>query len=84
MADWHNRFTIDALNLPSRVRNALVRAGITTLEDLAALDDYELLTIRGFGMTSLAQVRERLAAWQRDHPPEQPAPEEAPASESEP
>ena len=85
MADWHGRYTIDALNLPSRVRNALVRAGITALEDLATLGDYELLTIRGFGMTSLAQVRERLAVWQRDHLPGEPVvPEKAPDASDEP
>jgi hypothetical protein len=79
MADWHGRHTIDALSLPSRAHNALVRAGITDLEDLIALDDVELLTIRGFGMASLVQVRERLEAWQRDHQPEEPeAPEKAP------
>jgi SNF2 family DNA or RNA helicase len=76
MADRHGRYTIDALNLPSRARNALVRAGITALEDLVALGDADLLTIHGFGSTSLAQVRERLAVWQREHPPEEAVPEE--------
>jgi len=32
MADLYARHPIDALNLPARARNALVRAGITTLE----------------------------------------------------
>ncbi len=77
MAYWHT-YPIDVLNLPTRVRNTLVRAGITTLEDLLAHSDIELLALRGFGPTSLAQVRERLAAWEREH---QPEPEKAAPTE---
>ena len=62
MADLYAKHPIDALNLPARARNALARVGITTLEELTALSDAELLALRGFGTTSLAQVRARLAA----------------------
>ncbi len=60
--------SIDLLNLPTRARNALARAGITTVEDLAARDDDYLLSRRGFGATSLERVREQLAIWKREHP----------------
>ncbi len=68
MTDRNAQHAIDVLNLPARARNALVRAGIKTVEDLASLSAVELLAIRGFGSTSLAQVQERLAAWKREHP----------------
>ncbi len=63
-------YPIDALALPTRARNALVRAGVVTPEELAARSDEELLAISGFGATSLAQVRERLSKWEQEHRPE--------------
>ncbi len=75
--------TIDVLGLPTRARNALLRAGITTVENLTARSDAELLRLRGFGSTSLAQVRENLAAWGRERPPDTVSPETAPAAEHE-
>ncbi len=79
MTDLRMPHSIDALNLLTRTRNALVRAGITTVEELAAHSDEELLALRGFGPTSLAQVRERLAA--RAHgQTETPQTETAPAT----
>ncbi|MDY7076678.1 MAG: DNA-directed RNA polymerase subunit alpha C-terminal domain-containing protein, partial [Chloroflexota bacterium] len=69
MTGLTTRNSIDVLDLPTRVRNALTRAGITTLGHLATRSDTELLLLRGFGQTSLAQVRERLAAWEREHEP---------------
>jgi len=91
MAGVNARHSIDALKLPTRAHNALVRAGITTLEALVALSDAELLALRGFGQTSLAQVRGRLTAWKRKHPVEllsdhdvdESAPGEAPVLELE-
>ncbi|MBL7062715.1 MAG: ATP-dependent helicase [Anaerolineae bacterium] len=81
MSDISARCPIDALNLPARARNALVQAGITTPEDVATRSDVELLALRGFGPTSLAQVRERLAAWGRERQPDQAAaPEAVPAA----
>ena len=74
---------LDVLNLPTRAHNALLRAGITTVENLAARSDTELLLLRGFGPTSLAQVRERLATWERERPPDALAPEVAPVAEHE-
>ena len=78
MADGHTRHPIDTLNLPTRAHNALVRAGITTPQELAVRSDLQLLALRGFGPTSLAQVRERLAAWEREQQPDRAATEEKP------
>jgi len=71
MLNRHASYSIDALNLPTRVRNTLVRAGVTAVEELADLSDAELLALRGFGSTSLVQVREALARWEREHTPEE-------------
>jgi len=76
MANLYAQHPIDALNLPTRARNALVRAGITTLENLVARSDLELLALRGFGSTSLAHVRERLAARERERQPDEAVPGE--------
>ena len=43
---------IDLLDLPTRTRNALVREGITTPEDLRRRTDEELLGIYGIGPVS--------------------------------
>jgi len=80
MSDLYAQYPIDALNLPTRARNALVRAGITTVEELAARSDEELLALRGFGPAGLAQVRERLAAWEREHQPDEASPKAEPAA----
>jgi len=74
-------YPIDALDLPTRARNALVRAGLTTPSDLAERSDEELLSLHGFGPGSLEQVRGRLAAWERERQPEQTEPEEPVAEE---
>jgi len=80
MAGPYSTYPIDALNLSTRARNALVRAGITTVEDLAARSDVELLLLRGFGPTSLAEVQERLAVWKQEHPPDEVVLAEEPAT----
>jgi SNF2 family DNA or RNA helicase len=80
MAERHAPYPIDALELPTRARNALVRAGITTPEELVGRSDLELLALREFGPTSLAQVRERLAAWEREHRPDEVVSEEEPGA----
>ena len=74
-------YPIDALDLPTRARNALVRAGLTTPSDLVERSDEELLALHGFGPGSLEQVRERLSAWERERQPEQTEPEEPVAEE---
>ncbi len=81
MAGRQGPYPIDELDLPTRTRNALVRAGLTTPEDLAAHSDAELLLLRGIGPTGLAQVRERLAAWERERPADELALAEGPCAE---
>ncbi|HDQ72186.1 MAG TPA: hypothetical protein ENN19_08825, partial [Chloroflexi bacterium] len=53
MGYLNEKHPIDTLDLPTRARNALVQAGIMTLEKLATCEDGELLALRGFGPTSL-------------------------------
>ena len=71
MANLYTRYPIDALNLPTRARNALVLAGLTTPEEVAVRTDAELLALRGFGSSSLAHVRERLAVWAQERRPDE-------------
>ena len=55
--------TITELGLRTRTRNALLDAGISTVDDvLATLEqgDEALTDLKGFGPTSLAEVKERL------------------------
>jgi hypothetical protein len=78
MADRYTQYPIDEFDLPTRARNALVRAGITMPEELVARSDAELLALRGLGPTGLAQVQERLAAWERERGSEEIAPVEVP------
>lgn len=58
-------YPLDLLELPPRVRNVLVQAGLTTPSDLAACSDEELLALPGLGPRSLNRVRERLAVWEQ-------------------
>lgn len=53
---------IDSLGLPTRVRNALVTAGVTTLEQLRGQSDATLKTVKGLGPKGIALIRDKLAA----------------------
>lgn len=46
------RLRIDRLGLPTRVYNALIRAGVNTIEQLLSLSTDDLLQIRGIGKTA--------------------------------
>ncbi len=84
MADLYLQYPIDALNLPTRARNALVRAGIITPDELATRSDENLLAIRGLGATSLTHVHEALTAWELEQvtdPPDAPDAPDAPEAE---
>lgn len=48
------------IHLSNRSRNALLREGIRTLDDLARYDDEKLLAIPYFGQSMLAEVRSYL------------------------
>lgn len=52
---------IDTLNLSSRVRNALVEAGLTTIESLKEKDEKELKEIKGLGAKAIIEIKEKLA-----------------------
>ena len=61
-ADLSPHAPIEALELPTRQRNALRAEGIHTLEQLLALDDLKLLRIAGIGLTGRAWIRSALTA----------------------
>ena len=52
--------TIDSMHFSPRIRNALRRHGIKTLDELLALSIAELKNIRNLGDTSLQEISERL------------------------
>lgn len=53
--------SIRVLELPSRVRRRLQRAGIHTVGDLVVQREGDLLTMAGFGGASLREVKRKLA-----------------------
>lgn len=50
-----------SLNLPKRALNALMRNGISTLEEAAEWSDRDLLSLPHFGRASVASLRNLLA-----------------------
>ena len=60
-ADWLDSFPISHLGLSKWPKNALLRAGYTTIGDIKSLSDRELLIIRNLGAKGLAEIRELLA-----------------------
>ena len=52
---------IGRLNLSVRARRGLERNGIASLDELCARSADQLLDIRNFGMTSLHEIRTKLA-----------------------
>lgn len=59
--DHYLTLPISELGLSTRAHNCLVRENISTLRDLVAKADWDLLEYSGFGDGSLRQVKERLA-----------------------
>ncbi len=53
---------IEVLNLSMRTTNALKRANISTIAQVLAMSDNDLLHLRNFGQKSLVEIREALAA----------------------
>lgn len=53
----HHSVAIAELSLPARARNALLRAGIRTLQDAAEWSDRDLLSLPHFGPASVARLR---------------------------
>jgi DNA-directed RNA polymerase subunit alpha len=52
--------SVTELELSARSRKCLQRLGVTTLGDLASRTEQELLAIKNFGQTSLAEIKRRL------------------------
>ncbi len=50
-------------NLSSRTKNALCRAGITTLEQLACMGLVEVLEIRNIGIHTLREINNEFHLW---------------------
>jgi RNA polymerase sigma factor (sigma-70 family) len=59
---------IEVLDLSIRAYNCLQRSGITTVEQVAALSDDELLNIRNVGVKVLSEIQEKLAAYLVKYP----------------
>lgn len=57
---------LDALDIPTRVRNALDRHNITTLRDLLSASDEELLSFRNVGDGSLSETHEAIDRFMRN------------------
>jgi len=53
---------IEVLNLSMRTTNALKRANISTIAQVLAMSDNDLLHLRNFGQKSLVEIREALTA----------------------
>lgn len=52
---------IEDMNLSHRSLNCLKRVGITTVSELVALSEQQLMNIRNFGQKSVFEVRDKLA-----------------------
>jgi len=52
---------LESLQLQNRAYNALRRGGISTVEQLLAMDEDSLLKIQGLGAKTLSEVKEKLA-----------------------
>jgi DNA-directed RNA polymerase alpha subunit len=55
--------SIEELDVPSMVTNALRRAGIRTIRELVGFRPHELLTIRGLGRGGLKLIVNNLATY---------------------
>ncbi len=54
------KMTVEELDLPTRIINSLLKAGIKTIEDLISLKRLELVNIKNMGAKSLGQIEEKL------------------------
>ena len=66
---------LSVLNLSIRPYNALMRHGVFTVEKLAGMSEEEIWNVRNIGEKSVAEIREKLGDYLKDHPiPAQPTP----------
>lgn len=54
-------YEIDSLDLSTRIRNALVKAQITTIQKLKEKSEDELKEVKGLGPKAIAQIQEKLS-----------------------
>ena len=54
-------FEIDTLNLPTRVRNLLAEANLTTIENLKEAKEENLKKIKGLGPKAIVEIKEKPA-----------------------
>lgn len=54
---------IGSLCLSNRTYNALINAGITTIDELLRLNDYDLINIKHLGRTSIKHINDRLRSF---------------------
>jgi DNA-directed RNA polymerase alpha subunit len=59
---------IGAIKLPTRIHNALLSAGLTTVGQVRETTDTELMRLQNFAEKSLAYVRRQLGAYKSSQP----------------
>ena len=67
--------SLEALDLPARLRNVLIEAGLDTIGKVVAKGETELLEIKSLGQKSLDQLLEQLARVEQLVPQPEPAAE---------
>lgn len=55
--------SLEVLNLSARIYNSCYRAEINYVEELDALNDRELLRIKGLNTISIKEIKEKLEVW---------------------
>ena len=65
--------SISVLELSTRSYNALMRAGIDTISQLAQMSSQEIREVRNIGEKSVAEIEEKLEAFLAEHPKLEPA-----------
>jgi DNA-directed RNA polymerase alpha subunit len=58
--------SIDELSMDARSRSAVMKLGVSTIGNLAAISPCQLLAVKNFGMTSLDRLRSSLAIFGLD------------------
>lgn len=61
-----NQIAITQLSLPKRARNALLRAGIMTMEEASEWSDRDLLSLPHIGRASVASLRTHIQSKMKD------------------
>jgi DNA-directed RNA polymerase alpha subunit len=59
-AELPDETSIDQIEMPKRLRNALKIAGFRTVGELRETSDQRLFSLRGLGRTSLSHLRKTL------------------------